>query len=92
MCRLEDIIILAGLVLVAILLMLFLEHYRPLILATLLALLALPVYWFIASLEIDPLMRIALQLMVFMAMYGTVLYMVLSYLYRIRARAYEVRR
>lgn len=82
----------AGIILLAAVLMYVLEYYRPLILSLLLAYLAFPIYWFIASLEIDPLLRIALQIMVFMAMYGTVLYMVLSYLYKIKARAYEAKR
>lgn len=92
MRRLEDLLVLAGLVMLAALLMYVLEYYRPLILAILLAYLAFPIYWFIASLDIDPLLRIALQVMVFMAMYGTVLYVVMSYLYRIRARRYEGKR
>lgn len=82
----------AGVVALAVILMYVLEYYRPLILAVLLAYLAFPVYWFIANLDLDPIIRIALQLMVFMAMYGTVLYFVLSYLYKIRARRYEVKR
>lgn len=89
---LEDLLILAGIIALAALLMYVLEYYRPLILAVLLAYLAFPIYWFIANLEIDPLLRIVLQVMVFMAMYGTVLYMVMSYLYKIRAKRYEAKR
>ncbi|MCS7099586.1 MAG: hypothetical protein RMH84_03820 [Sulfolobales archaeon] len=88
----EDLLILAGIVALAVLLMYVFEYYRPLILAILLAYLSFPIYWFIASLEIDPLLRIALQIAVFMAIFGSVLYMVVSYLYRIRARAYEAKR
>lgn len=87
----EDLLILAGLLALAVLLMYFLEHYRPLILAVLLSYLAFPIYWFIASLDIDPLLRIILQVAVFMAMYGTVLYMVMSYLYKIKVRRYEAK-
>ncbi len=92
MSQLEDVLVLLGIVALAVLLMYLFEYYRPLIMALLLAYLAFPIYWFIASLELDSLLRIVLQVMVFMAMYGIVLYMVVSYLYRIRARAYEARR
>lgn len=88
----QDLLLLAGIVALAAVLMYFFEFYRPLILAFLLAYLAFPIYWAIASLEIDPLLRIFLQILVFMAMYGTVLYMVLSYLYKVKARAYAVKR
>ncbi|MCX8185233.1 MAG: hypothetical protein RMI56_01490 [Sulfolobales archaeon] len=88
----EDLLILAGIVALAVLLMYVFEYYRPLILAILLAYLSFPIYWFIASLEIDPLLRIALQIAVFMVIFGSVLYMVISYLYKIRARTYEAKR
>jgi len=91
-CWLEDLLILVGIVALAALLMYVLEYYRPLILAVLLAYLAFPIYWFIATLELDPLLRIALQVMVFMFMYGVVLYMVMSYLYKMRVRRYEAKR
>ena len=88
----EDLIALVALILLAAVLMHLFERLRPLILALLLAYLAFPIYWFIATLEIDPLIRIALQILAFVAMYGAVLYMVLSYLYKVRARAYAARR
>lgn len=84
--------LLAGIIALAAVLMYFLEFYRPLILAFLLAYLAFPIYWAIASLGIDPILRIFLQVLVFMIMYGTVLYMVLKYLYKMKAKAYAVKR
>ncbi|MEM1623188.1 MAG: hypothetical protein QW780_04130 [Sulfolobales archaeon] len=88
----EDVLVLVGIIALAALLMYMLEYYRPLILAFLLAYLAFPIYWFIATLELDPLLRIALQVAVFMLMYGVVLYMVMSYLYKMRVGRYEAKR
>lgn len=88
----EDFILLVALILLAVILMYVIENLRPLILALLLAYLAFPIYWFIASLDIDPLARIFLQILTFMAMYGAVLYMVVSYLYRMRMRTYAAKK
>ena len=82
----HDLIILASIVAVALAVAYLFEILRPLIIGLLLAYLAFPIYWFIASLDIDPLLRIFLQVMVFTAIYGFVLYMVVTYLYKLRVR------
>jgi len=88
----QDLIVLAAIIAIALAVAYLFEILRPLIIGLLLAYLAFPIYWFIASLDIDPLLRIFLQILVFIAMYGFVLYMVVTYLYKLRVRMRAVKR
>jgi len=88
----QDLIVLAAIIAIALAVAYLFEILRPLIIGLLLAYLAFPIYWFIASLDIDPLLRIFLQILVFTAMYGFVLYMVVTYLYKLRVRMRAVKR
>jgi len=88
----QDLIVLVAILAVALVVAYLFEILRPLIIGLLLAYLAFPIYWFIASLEIDPLLKIFLQVLVFTAMYGFVLYMVVTYLYKLRVKMRAVKR
>lgn len=88
----QDLIVLAAIVAVALAVAYLFEILRPLVIGLLLAYLAFPIYWFIASLDIDPLLKIFLQVLVFTAMYGFVLYMVVTYLYKFRVRMRAAKR
>jgi predicted PurR-regulated permease PerM len=87
----QDVIVLVAIVAAALVVAYLYEVLRPLVIGLLLAYLAFPIYWFIASLDIDPLLRIFLQILVFTAMYGLVLYMVVTYLYKLRVRTRAVK-
>jgi len=76
-----ELMIIAVVLVIAALIALVVKFLRPLILALFVSYISFPVYYYIAAQEIDPLLKIVLQIAVFIMMYGLVLYVVVRYFY-----------
>lgn len=72
-------LILLVLIVIGAILALVFEFFRPLILAILAIYLSVPMYFYISSLDIDPVAKVLLQLMLFIAIYGATFYTLISH-------------
>ncbi len=76
-----ELLIIAMVFAIAALTALIIKFLRPLVLALFVSYISFPIYYYIAALEVDPLLKIMLQITVFIILYGLTLYVIIKHFY-----------